>query len=146
MKIFIISIFILLFTVNVYAQPNRDKIKALKVSFITERLDLSAKEAEKFWPVYNAYDDATLKIKHQDMRAIKREIRQNLETLSDEKADALLNSLVEAENKLHNEKIQLVSKLKKIISPQKIILLRAAEDDFNRKLFEQLRSKRRGKD
>lgn len=146
MKIFIISIFILLFTVNVYAQPNRDKIKALKVSFITERLDLSAKEAEKFWPVYNAYDDATLKIKHQDMRAIKREIRQNLETLSDDKADALLNSLVEAENKLHNEKIQLVSKLKKIISPQKIILLRAAEDDFNRKLFEQLRSKRRGKD
>jgi hypothetical protein len=37
------------------AQPPREKIKALKVAFITKELNLTSGEAEKFWPVYNEY-------------------------------------------------------------------------------------------
>lgn len=31
------------------------KIEALKIAFITKKLDLSIEEAQKFWPVYNKY-------------------------------------------------------------------------------------------
>lgn len=142
MKTYIITIFILLFSVSLFAQQNRDRVKALKVSFITEKLDLTPKEAQAFWPIYNAYDDKSNKIKHEDMRSIRREIKQNLNTLTDAKASELLDRFIEAENNLHEEHMELVSKMKKIISPQKIILLKSAEDDFKKKLFEQYKRKR----
>lgn len=143
MKTNIIALIIFLFTLNVFSQhPDRDRIKAQKISFITGKLDLTIKEAEKFWPIYNAYDEATLKIKHQEIRNIRKEIKQNLNTLSDAKAKGLLENLIIAENKLHEENVNLIVKLKKIISPKKIILLKAAEEDFNRQLFEQYKRKR----
>lgn len=142
MKTNIITIFILLFSVSVFAQPNRDRVKALKVSFITEKLDLTPKEAQAFWPIYNTYDDNSNKIKHQDIRNIRREIKQNLNTLTDEKASELLDRFIQAENDLHKEHMALLSKLNKIISPQKIILLKVAEEDFKRKLFDQFKRKR----
>jgi hypothetical protein len=39
-------------------QPNQRKggaLEAMKIAFITKRLDLSPEEAERFWPVYNKY-------------------------------------------------------------------------------------------
>jgi hypothetical protein len=50
-KLFLIT---LLFTVTFsfsQGKERRDKIKSLKVAFLTERLELSAKEAQQFWPV-----------------------------------------------------------------------------------------------
>ena len=32
-----------------------DRIEALKVAYITEQLNLSPSEAQKFWPLYNSY-------------------------------------------------------------------------------------------
>lgn len=32
-----------------------EKIQALKIAFITQKLRLTSAEAEKFWPVYNSY-------------------------------------------------------------------------------------------
>jgi len=143
MKTNIIALFIFLFTLNAFSQPNdRERIKAQKISFITSKLDLTTKEAQAFWPIYNAYDETTLKIKHQDMRNIRREIKQNANTLSEDKAKELLSKLVVAENKLHEENVKLIENLKKIISAKKIILLKAAEEDFNRQLFDQYKRKR----
>ena len=135
-----ITIILLLFTsLSLFSQSRRDKIKALKVSFITERLNLTQQEAQKFWPIYNDFDDNYLKIKHSEIRSINKEFKSNTVTLSDEKANELLNKLMDAENKLHNLDIDLIAKLKKVISPKKIILLKQAEEDFNKKLFEQFK-------
>ena len=36
--------------------PNaKDRIEALRIAFISQQLNLTPAEAEKFWPVYNAY-------------------------------------------------------------------------------------------
>ncbi|MDN3665738.1 sensor of ECF-type sigma factor [Algibacter miyuki] len=146
MKAHILTLFILLFSVSVIAQhkdDDREKIQALKVSFITEKLDLSAKEAQAFWPIYNAYGENSRKYKYQDMRNIRKEIKDNISTLSDAKAKELLDKFVEAENNLHQERVNLITNLKKIISPKKIILLKATEDDFNRKLFDEYKKRKR---
>ena len=34
----------------------QDRIRALKVAFITDKLKLTPEESEKFWPVYNQYE------------------------------------------------------------------------------------------
>lgn len=137
MKTNLLHILMVLVSLNTFAQSKHDKVKALKVSFITERLELSQQEAQQFWPIYNAYDEITSKIKHQDLRNIRLEIKDNITSLSNERASELLNQIATAEGKLHDEEIKLNKELKKIISPKKIILLKIAEEDFKKKLFEQ---------
>lgn len=146
MKKFLIPIIILFISINTFSQSKRDKIKALKVSFITERLELTQEEAQKFWPIYNAYEDVTSKIKHEDLKKIRWEIKENIETLTNERANELVNQIEKATNKLHEEEVNLNKNLKKIIPPKKIILLKIAEEDFKRKLFDQFkRMKQEGK-
>ena len=36
-------------------QSAKDKIEALRIAFISQQLNLTPEEAQKFWPVYNAY-------------------------------------------------------------------------------------------
>ncbi len=33
-----------------------EKVQALKIAFITQKLELTSDEAQKFWPVYNRYE------------------------------------------------------------------------------------------
>ncbi|TGV02691.1 sensor of ECF-type sigma factor [Flavivirga rizhaonensis] len=141
MKKIIFSILLFLFSLNISAQHNRERIKTLKVSFITEKLDLTEQEAQKFWPVYNNYDNVTSKIRHEDIRNIRREIRRNIGTLTDERAKELITKINEAESSIHKQRMELSSKLLKIIPPKKIILLKIAEDDFKRKMLEHYKNK-----
>ena len=35
----------------------KENIEAMKIGFLTKKLDLTPEEAQKFWPVYNQYSD-----------------------------------------------------------------------------------------
>ena len=142
MKRTILYIVIFLISVSSFAQPNQGKIRVLKIAFITEKLNLTEAEAEKFWPIYNTYDKNTSKIKHEEINKIRQEISQNMGTLSDDKANELLDRFIEAEKNLYNEKIQLATKLRKVISAQKIILLKVVEEEFNKRMLERMKNMR----
>jgi hypothetical protein len=147
----IIPIVILLISCSVFAQIDgetrehigeiRERIKAQKVAFITERLSLTVEEAQSFWPIYNAYESKTEKIRSEDLRAIKIKMRKNPE-LSEQEANDLLTRLIKAEDAMHAAKQELVKDLKTVISSEKIIKLKAAEDEFNKKLLERLKEYR----
>lgn len=147
----LIPILIFLISFSAFAQRDgkmSERIKAQKVAFITEKLDLSADEAAKFWPVYNEFEDTKDRIRSKDLRAIKLQMRDNPD-MSEKEADELLDKLMKAENDMHAAKLKLVKDLKKIIPSDKIIKLKAAEDEFNKKLLEKLkefREKRRNRD
>src|SRR4051812_47921412 len=47
-----------------------DRVEALKVGFLTKKLDLTPEEAKTFWPVYNQYED--------EMEKVRKARRQNL--------------------------------------------------------------------
>ena len=147
----LIPILVLLISMSAFGQRDgkmSERIKAQKIAFITEKLDLSVDEAAKFWPVYNEFEAKKDKIRSKDLRSIKMQMRENPD-MSEKEADELLDKLIKAENDMHAAKLKLVKDLKKIISSGKIIRLRAAEDEFNRKLLEKLkefREKRRNKD
>jgi Spy/CpxP family protein refolding chaperone len=145
MKQKLLYIIILLISASSFAQPNKGKIRTLKIAHITEKLNLTESEAEKFWPIYNTYDKNTAKIKYENVRKLREEIKQNIDTLTEDKANELLNKLQEAEEKLFKEKIQLVNKLRAVISPQKIILLKIAEEEFNRRMLERMKNMRQNR-
>ncbi|WP_299116620.1 sensor of ECF-type sigma factor [uncultured Winogradskyella sp.] len=139
----LIPILLLFFSISSFAQGGekmKERIKTQKVAFLTEKLSLTTEEAQQFWPIYNAFETKVDKIKSDVLRPIKQEMRGG--NVSDKRADELLEQLIKTENDMHQAKLQLVEDLKKVISSKKIMLLKAAEDQFNRKLLERLRDMR----
>jgi len=145
---FILPIIILLVTSLSFSQGFRDKkekVKALKVAYITEQLDLTTDEAQKFWPVYNAFDDKQGELRHEKMRAILDRFQPgNVDKLSEKEASALLIQMEKIEEDLFNLRNKFIKDLQGVISAKKIIKLKKAEEDFNRELLKQMREKRRG--
>lgn len=140
----LIPILVLLIGLSGYAQRDgrmNERIKAQKVAFITEKLSLTAEEAQQFWPIYNAFEEKRESIKSGQLREVKIKIRQNPD-MSDREASKLLDQILDAENEIHNAKMKLAEDLKSVLSPKKIIRLRATEDEFNRELLQHLKKMR----
>ena len=80
--------------------PNKEKdklkerIKAQKVAFITERLDLSSKEAQQFWPIYNAFEDKIDDMRKNDLKEVRQAMRRG--NLSESEAQQDLRSIHES--------------------------------------------------
>lgn len=123
-------------------RPDKDKIEALKIGFLTDRLSLTPEEARQFWPVYNKYQD--------ELEALRKSRRDNilndntsLETMS----DADLEKMVDNELAFHQSELDILKKyhpqFKKILPIRKVAMLYRAEEDFKRHLLELIREKRR---
>lgn len=145
---FIYPILFLLISSLSFAQDfkeRREKVKALKVAFITKKLELTTEEAQKFWPIYNTYDESQAELRHEKMRAILNRFKpDNVENLSEKEASALLVQMEKIEEDLFNLRRKFIKELQGVISAKKIIKLKKAEEDFNRELLKQMRDKRRG--
>lgn len=150
-QILLLSFTFLLLSVNINAQhrppefKNRDKIRALKTGFITDALDLTSKEAEKFWPIYNAYDKKIVTLRFEKMRELRNKVktREDFDALKDKDAEKLLVEFLKIEKNILEAKSSLNKQLLKIISAKKILKLYKAEDDFNRRLLDRLRNRPR---
>jgi midasin (ATPase involved in ribosome maturation) len=137
---------LLLFTALSFSQDfkeKREKIKALKVAYITEQLELTTDEAQRFWPIYNANEEKQFELRHKKMRSIINKFENGgLEKLSDKEATSLIDQVESIEDELHDYKKKYIRELKTVISAKKIIKLKKAEDEFNRKLMKQFRGKK----
>ena len=126
-------------------KEKREKVKALKVAYITEQLELTTDEAQKFWPIYNAFDENQSELRHEKMRSILDRFKPgNVEKLSEKDASNSLIQMEKIEEDLFNLKKKFIKDLQGVISAKKIIKLKKAEEDFNRELLKQMREKRRG--
>ena len=124
-----------------FGKKNKEKIKALKIAYFTDNLDLTEKEAQQFWPIYNTYDDKNYELRIKGMNKIKREVK-NLESMTEAEAAIVLDRIESIETQVHENNRELVKQLKGILPAKKIIRLKKAERDFNRKLMKQFRDKR----
>ena len=139
---FLLLSFISLAQVGTKFQDKKDKIKALKVSYITTELSLTSDEAAKFWPVYNTFEDKQLEIRKQKMRAFKgRKDENSLDNISEKEASSLLSQMENTDDDMYQLRKKFISNLKDIIPAVKILKLKKAEDEFSRKLLQQYRDK-----
>lgn len=146
----IITLFLLLASCGVFAQggrllkQKREQLKSVKVAFITEALELTSDEAQKFWPIYNAFEDKQFELRKEKLDAYRERMDDSsLDKLSDKEASTLLNQMENTEDELHQLRKKFVSDLRGVISPLKIIRLKKAEEDFKNKLLKQYRERRK---
>jgi len=145
-KITVILFLILISLNSLYAQPHnkREKLKAYKTAYITQQLDLTPSEAEKFWPVYNAYEKKVFQFKVTKVNATRTKIKEKggFEALTEKEANQILLKLTENEQDVIDAKKELFRDLKNIISSKKILKLNQAEHQFNRKLLSDYRKRK----
>ena len=130
-------IFCLTLHVSLFAQNHRERyeqIEAIKIAFITNKLDLITEEAQKFWPVYNNYQKELMELMKK-----RREYRQ--------KTDITPNDKINAELAYESKLLELKKKYKKlyskVIPAEKILLLYQAEHEFREHLIKQLNHRRK---
>jgi hypothetical protein len=54
---------------------NGNRLEALKIAYITNKLNLSPEEAQKFWPIYNQYSAELRQARQQAIRNNSSEIQ-----------------------------------------------------------------------
>ena len=121
-----------------FAQKDRhEKIKALKAAHLTEALDLSTAEAEKFWPIYNAYEEHMHELRRTERSEIYTKLKDGgLNNMNDQEANKLIDKALELKQLDINYRVEMLNALRKAISPKKVIRLKKAEDDFKKQLLE----------
>ena len=119
-----------------------EKYKSEKVAFITEKLDLSVEEAQKFWPLYNEYE----KQKEEVIQTRRRLGRNNsFQDMDDKDLEIMVDEKVEHELKLAEMKMEFHKQVKGILPIKKVVILYRAENEFMSHKLNQIRGKERGR-
>lgn len=76
---------------NCLGQPKEessDKVKALKVEFLTQELQLTSMETKKFWPLYKKHRERLDSLRNVGNKAIKNKIEavEDLNNLEESKS------------------------------------------------------------
>lgn len=143
----ILPILLLLTSFNFYAQSEKmkekkEQVRALKIAFLTTELEMTTTESEKFWPIYNRFDDKQFEIRHQKMRAYMSRMGDDaLNSMSDKDARLLLSQIETTDEELFLLRKKFVRDIKPVLPAVKILKLKKAEEDFNRKLLHQYRNR-----
>ncbi|MCA6074702.1 Spy/CpxP family protein refolding chaperone [Fulvivirga sedimenti] len=141
MKYLFTLILAVFFTTGLVAQDEaaRQKIESARIALITERLELTPDQAEKFWPIYREYQEKMNGLRQEYQQARGNVRRQDL---TEEESQRLLElGMKMKEQQLGMEKTYS-ERLTKIITSRQLLALRKAEDDFRRMLLERLEKRR----
>lgn len=123
---------------------SRERMRAYKIAYITEQLNLNSTEAQKFWPIYNEHQDIMKSLKKQERASLKTmKEMESLDHLNDSESEKLINTYLNIEEQRFQERKKLIKKLKPIIPQNKILKLLKTEIDFNRRLLKQLRDRKK---
>ncbi len=113
------------------------KIEAAKIALITERLQLSPEQAERFWPVYREYSNKN--------RAIRKDFDQARRTFDPNSASEEENKkMLEMANAVKQRQLDLEKeysqRILKVISSRQLNNLRKAENDFKEMLLRRIKA------
>ena len=134
--------FLIAFTNISYGQNSkREKIEQLKIAFITNELELTSEEEEKFWPIYNEME-SKIRVEKRKQRKIEQELREYHATLSGDENKAKAMAVFESEKQEIEVKKTYYTKIGAQIGYSKATKLLSLEQKFKRELMQQLKENR----
>lgn len=140
MKRVLIYLIILVSSVAVLvAQPDKSKIKEIKVAYFTERLKLTKSESEKFWKIYDQYDSERYELRKA---AKKPEDKRKFSEMSDKEISEFIDYTFDIKEKELALQRKYFAEFKKILPAQKVVRLIHIEEQFRQYLFRQAQERK----
>lgn len=117
-----------------------EKLRVERVAFITSELELTYDEAQKFWPIYNQYDNELRAIRDKNMPKDTNchkgfPARPDFLKMSEEEANRILMNHINVERDVISLQEKYAKELHKAISTQKITKLFFLEKEFMAKMI-----------
>ncbi|TDK42662.1 hypothetical protein [Algoriphagus formosus] len=138
--IFLILNFLIILSVQAQRRGiDRERLEAARIAFITTRLDLSPEQAEKFWPIFNEFNEQ----REEKLKQIASlNPRSNTESISKEEAQRLIKQRFELQRELIEDEEAFVLKAATVISYQQILQLNSINREFARSIYQRQRQNR----
>lgn len=138
-----IYLLVIVATISLNAMAQKGgRLEAMKIGFITERLNLSSDEAKVFWPVYNKFTDDMKKLRQSSKGKISEEMA-DMPAITDAEAEKVLNDMVNFKIQEADLLKKYAAEFKKVLPVKKVVLLFKAENDFKRELLKKLSQRNR---
>lgn len=116
----------------------QDRWKAEKIAYITDAVNLTSEEAEKFWPVYNKCESE----KKNSFKAVMDAYKALEDAINAGKSEnelkLLLDKYIDSQEFGKEIERKYVAEYRKILSDKKIAKLYIAEESFRRQQIHRL--------
>ena len=110
------------------------QVEAVKIAFITQKLNLNSSEAEKFWPVYNSYQ--------REMREVFK-LRREAKNKKQSDTDDRLTGELDFESRLLDIRRKYKQEFSKVIPAEKVSKFYEAEREFREQMIRELKDRRK---
>ena len=136
MKSYLSTIAIVLFFISFSKSSfsQNEKVESLRVAFITEQLQLTPEESQKFWPVYNQY--------RGELKSLRQAYRLDVASEDD-------SQLADKKFEFEQKKLDLMKKyrpqIEQVVGAKKFGLLISAEDKFKQELLKRIQDSKGSK-
>lgn len=121
-------------------QYDKEKLDAARVAFITNRLDLKPAQAQKFWPIFNEYQEDRNKIMGE-ISALNESAGKETD---DAKAKELINKRFDVQEKMIQREKKFMNEIMEVISPSQAVKLGGVNRDFTRQVYRMQQGRDRG--
>jgi hypothetical protein len=113
----------------------KEKLASHKIAFLTDRLQLTEAEAEKFWPMYRSFED--------ERKLLKEDLFiENLNSdISEKEAEKALNNMMDIKTRELELHKKYIAKFRSVISAKKVIELHKAEKEFKASMVKRIRER-----
>ncbi|MBA3828765.1 MAG: hypothetical protein H0X33_07495 [Taibaiella sp.] len=123
------------------AHPMRariERIHAIKVAYITDKLHFTSEQSAKFWPVYGKYEE--------DIKATRKQFFQKYKNTNPDQADdntsrQFIEDNLDYQQEVLNTRRRYNDEFQKVLSPQQVADLYKSEREFNLLLIQQLKKR-----
>ena len=114
-----------------------DKIKSMKIAFITERLNLTPEESQKFWPVFNQFE-TEMKV----LRPARKDGPPDFAAMNDKEVEKFIDDDLVRKQKEVEVMKKYIGQFKQLLPMRKVAGLVGAQEAFKQELLQMLRERK----
>ena len=115
-----------------------ERLQTARIAYITTRINIKPEQAEKFWPVFNAFTNSRENL----MRTIG-DLSKGADTIGEEEAKSKLNQKLQLQQKMVDEEKIFIADASKVLTYRQLLLLQNIARDFNRYLYDRQKGPRK---
>ncbi len=137
---------IILFPLCLFAQENDsiilkeryERMKSRKIAFISDKVYLTPKQAEAFWPLYNLYTSKKRDVYMRNKKNYKK-YQLNKSLMDNDELGLTIDEFLKLDQEELDIKVEYVKKFTEIISNKQLIELYDAEESFKKDLLRRIK-------
>ena len=119
-------------------EEQKAKFKQEQIAFFTNELQLTDAESEKFWPLYDDFNNRKMKIAEEE-KSILSYFHNNSDNMSESEISESLSKILDIIKRRNKLEIDYHNKFKEILPEKKVLQLYVVDRQFRRHIIGRLR-------